>query len=353
MITYNDILNRMKNAYFEKTGENVDTVSDLGARFQAVASELYSLSCHADFVLKQAFVQTATGDYLDRHAALRDITRKSAAKAYGSLTFSVTEQALTDITVPAHTVCSVNGKPYIQFETTQDAVIAAGATTVSVPAAATENGSVYNAAAGTVTVMVNPPTGVESVSNEAAFDGGADTETDAKLRRRILDSYRIPQSGFSVLSLREAVMKLSDVLDAAVTFDGSSICATVITKTPTLSDALTAQIEDCMSISDVTEAEVTVRRAAKQSPSFVVSAELVGGDEETVRTQLEERLREFVGNLRIGESLNLRRAETALLQTEGIQHCTVQAVGHTGDIFNCPDGGYLRAERITVNCYVV
>ena len=40
-ITYDEILNNMKNAFYEKSGENVDLMSDLGARFQAVASELY------------------------------------------------------------------------------------------------------------------------------------------------------------------------------------------------------------------------------------------------------------------------------------------------------------------------
>ena len=99
-ITYDEILNNMKNAFYEKSGENVDLMSDLGARFQAVASELYSLSCYGDYILRQSFPQTASGTELDYHAALRDITRKSASKSSGELTFYVDEPIETELTVP-------------------------------------------------------------------------------------------------------------------------------------------------------------------------------------------------------------------------------------------------------------
>lgn len=351
MIKYNDILNRMKTVYFEQSGENTDAVSDLSARFQAVASELYSLSCRAEYVLRQAFPQTAAGDYLDFHAALRDIMRKEAAYAYGELTFSLSEPALQDIEIPADTICSVKDMPYIQFGTTQAAVLASGKTAVTVPAKSTEPGSQYNVAAGSITVMVNPPEGVEAVTNNTVFDGGADTETDEMLRRRILDAYQIPQSGFSAQSLREAVMKNTDVLDANVTFDGTSICVYVIPKTAELSAALKAQIEDCMSISDVTEAEIDVSKATKEQAVLTVSAELACGNREEITAQLTEALQRTVNALRIGESLNLKKAASALMQTPGVTYCTVSAQNSVGDIIPCSPAGYIRAERITVNCY--
>ena len=100
MKTYDEILTAMKKAFFDSCGRNVDNMGDIDARFQAVASELFSLGCKNDFLLKQAFPQTATGDYLDRHAAMRDIQRHTGTKAHGVLRFSVSQPTINDISIP-------------------------------------------------------------------------------------------------------------------------------------------------------------------------------------------------------------------------------------------------------------
>ena len=46
-----------------------------------VASEIYSVCAYGDYIFRQGFPQTATGAYLDKHAQLRSITRKKAARA--------------------------------------------------------------------------------------------------------------------------------------------------------------------------------------------------------------------------------------------------------------------------------
>ena len=163
-ITYNEIINKMKAAYFERCGESVKAFSDTSARLEAAASELFSLACEAEFIFRQAFPQSATGEYLDFHAELRDIQRKQSSKAMGELTFSVIEAAESDVEIPKGTICSKADEVYVQFITTENAVISAGDTEVTVPASALENGGEYNAPAGTVTVMVNPPAGVDGVS---------------------------------------------------------------------------------------------------------------------------------------------------------------------------------------------
>lgn len=77
--TYNEILQNMKAAYNKELGRKLLKIL-LMKKLEAIASELYGLSCYGDFILKQAFVQTATGGYLDRHGALRDCKESLALK---------------------------------------------------------------------------------------------------------------------------------------------------------------------------------------------------------------------------------------------------------------------------------
>ena len=59
----------------------------------------------------------------------------------------------------------------VEYETTQEAVLEAGELTVDVPVQAVVAGAAGNAAAGYVTTLVNAPTGINYVSNQAAITG--------------------------------------------------------------------------------------------------------------------------------------------------------------------------------------
>ena len=77
----------------------------MALRLYAVASQLYCLWVQTDYLTRQTFPQTAEGEYLDRHAALRGLTRGAAAKAAGTLRFCLKEAAAAAVTVPAATAC--------------------------------------------------------------------------------------------------------------------------------------------------------------------------------------------------------------------------------------------------------
>lgn len=76
-LTYEEILENMKKAYFDECKVNVDNMSDLGKRFETVASELFALSCYGDYIFKQAFVQTATENTLTGTARSGDAKEKA------------------------------------------------------------------------------------------------------------------------------------------------------------------------------------------------------------------------------------------------------------------------------------
>ena len=76
MKTVDEIYRGMLACFSEKTGVQGTEGGDLTARLYAVAAQVYALQVQADWVRRQAFPQTAAGEYLELHAAMRGLERK-------------------------------------------------------------------------------------------------------------------------------------------------------------------------------------------------------------------------------------------------------------------------------------
>ena len=88
-----ELYGKMLAVFEEKTGFTMDDTADLAVRLYAAAAQIQSLYAYSDWAMNQSFPQTATGEYLDYHAALRGITRKAGTRASGILRFKI-DQAL-------------------------------------------------------------------------------------------------------------------------------------------------------------------------------------------------------------------------------------------------------------------
>ena len=341
----------MKNAYFERRGEVPELQSDIGVRFQAVASELLSLSAYADFILRQAFPQTAAGEYLEFHAELRDIERKSASKSSGTLTFYINEASETDIELPEGIICSVKDKPFVQLKTTKKGTIWAGETEVSVKAEAVTAGADGNAAAESVTVMVNPPVGIAGVINKENFSGGCDEEGDSALRRRIVNSYSIPQLGYSQASVCEQILTIDEVLDCAVTFDGSHFNIAVRSKSGYIDLGLRGEIMDKLPVIQVSSITINLSEAEAKSFDLTVNAYLSAADKDRAADAIKEAVKNACGELRIGENLNLSRIAYAASSVDGVKYCELAGSDALDGTIYCDFNEYLSLESVEVNCY--
>lgn len=194
MITIDEIYNNLKQSYETESGLALNDGGDMSLRFYAVAAELVSLWAQSDYVNRQCFPQTASGEYLDKHAEMRGLSRGGAVKAQGYIRFTITAARSRDVYIPAGTRCMTAS--LAEFVTTADAFISAGSLYCDAPAEALYAGKQGNASGGEVNIMQNAPVGVSSVSNTLAFTGGADSESDEALRKRILESYgSIPNGG--------------------------------------------------------------------------------------------------------------------------------------------------------------
>lgn len=164
------ILNRISGIDKREGSFVNDMVSPVSLEMEAQYQELSRL-------LDIMFLQTNSGEYLDRRAAEYGLIRKDGTKATGTVT--ITGNA--DVVIPAGTLVAT--KSGLSFETTQEAVIPTD--TVDIPIQAASIGAKYNVAENQITELPVGVIGVSGVTNQTAASGGTDGETDGELRKRL------------------------------------------------------------------------------------------------------------------------------------------------------------------------
>mgnify|MGYP001027937649 FL=1 len=214
MRTAEEIYQELLASFGERTGLEPREGCDLSARMYALAAQVCALYIQADWVVRQAFPQTAEGEYLDAHAQLRGLERKKPVAAQGTVRFTAGEAAETPRSIPKGTVCMTAG--LVRFETTEEGVLAAGVLTADVPVRALEAGTAGNVSAGAIVSMAVAPMGIAACANPQPFAGGADGEEDEELRERVLDTFkRLPNGANAAFYEREA-LSFDQVAAAAV-----------------------------------------------------------------------------------------------------------------------------------------
>lgn len=206
MESFETILQRMKDVYRERSRHDADDVSDTGLRLRVMAGELTRLMAEVEWLRRQSFPQTATGQWLDAHGEARGVARKEAQKATGTLRFTRYIPISFDIVVPAGTVCCTSGSSPLEYETIRDGVLAAGEVNVEIPARALLGGAEGNVSSGKVNTMVSAPTGVNYVTNPTAFSGGRGAEDDEEYRARVLSAYSYMANGSNAAYYRDIAM---------------------------------------------------------------------------------------------------------------------------------------------------
>lgn len=341
----------MKSAYHEECGYPVEDNSALLKDYEIVASELYALSCYGDYIYKQAFVQSATGENLDRLGELRCCTRKTASRAQGVLTFTVGEVLSEDIVIPVGTVCSVSEKPFIQFATTEQGVITAGQSEVSVGAQALGDGDEYNVKPNKVNVMVNAPLGVIGVTNAEKFDGGYNQESDSHYRKRILNNYLIVQNGVNAASYENVVLLLDFVTDCHIAPASETQCMRIYvsTKSNTLTkdDKWIIQNQIPFLVATGIKAEILLA----QTKPVELKVDMIvkrGFNADEISERLEQIVWDVFSALRIGESIELNTLRKELIKIDGIASYSFYSEDIIGDVIrSCND--VLTLGELTVN----
>lgn len=352
--TYSDIIRRMKTAFYNECGEDSDDLGDISIRFQCVATELYALSTYQNYLEKQLFVSTAEGENLDIQGTLTGIARKTASNAEGELTFSVSEPAQSSISIPKGTVCSKEGEPYIQFSTSEAAAIPAGQTSVTVKAVSLRQASNVNAPAGTVTVMVNPPAGVENVVNEFDFTGGCSAEGDESYRKRILALRAVPPNGVNASSMAAVVETDDRVLSCLITGcdDAGKVNVYVKTRNSAVDDSLKESINDKLGVCAMAGCRIEILPAAKKEVSIVCNVRMYQfQDEEAVSKAVKSAVEDFFSGGIVGQNVSPESVLPLLKEIDGVAECQIYSPSEVNGEIACGTGEYISVSSVEVNCY--
>jgi len=291
--TVDAIYEEMLACFGERTGMELKEGCDLAVRLYALAAQIYALQVQTDWVSRQAFPQTAEGEWLDRHAQLRGLARKQAVAARGVVRFQAGEAAQTARVIPVGTVCMTAG--LVRFETTEERELPAGARTVDVPVRAVVPGRGGNVAAGTILSLAVAPLGIAGCTNLQPCAGGEDEEKDETLRARVLDTFLRLPNGANAAFYQTQALTFDRVAGAVVIPRprGVGTVDVVVTTQEGLPDRelleeLTAYFQRRREIAvevqvrapQTTTVNLTVRVAPKPGYAF---AEVAGRVEEAVR----------------------------------------------------------------------
>lgn len=170
----------------QETGSPVtlDRASPHRMILNAAAVQIYQAMQYIDRAGKQSLLKYSYGGYLDNIGLLKGVTREPAKAATTTLRFTASAVRQTATPIPQGTRVSGGGSVY--FATSVYTEIPAGQSTVDVAATCTEAGTVGNGlAVGELSTMVDPLPYVESVTNTAETQGGAEIESDDALAERI------------------------------------------------------------------------------------------------------------------------------------------------------------------------
>ncbi|ECG8628840.1 hypothetical protein AAD16_005135 [Salmonella enterica subsp. diarizonae] len=168
-------------------------------------------------VLRNLFLQTAVGPFVDLFAAALKLTRKEATRASGKITFTKSTPD-NSVTVPAGTLIQterINGVIY-NVATTEQVIIPAGTQSALIDVTATDSGTAFNLAPGYYQILPKAIDGIESVRNgdDWLTTPGADRESDDELKDRCRNQFNLAGSYHT-----DAVYRSLIAAQAGITID--------------------------------------------------------------------------------------------------------------------------------------
>ncbi len=311
----------MKESYESYAGFCPQEQSDIMIRLKALAAEIYKEHVYAEYVLRQMFPSTAAGEYLDRHAAERGLSRKQATKAHGMVRFYPAEEEHGDILIPAGTVVCTYTDMH-RYVTDYDVVLSAGEDWVNAPITAVEEGAASNAYGGTVTIMVTPVTGIGRIYNGSLVIGGTDVESDDELRERLLDTYVNISNGTNAAYYKSLAMSVGGVYSASVVGcprGAGTVDVYVLGDGEDVTAAQLAQVQKLLTEGRELNVDVRACRPRDLPVSLYIFVKIDAGyDFEAVAAEIKLSVEDFINHLGIGRDVLLSEIGEVIYHIKGV-----------------------------------
>lgn len=215
--SFDELYNRMWTRLTQTTGITNNSESGFAANItKIVCQEIINLWQELEFLESQGQISTATGSYLEKIGQFFGVYRLKATSSTTLGTPSsvrITNNGVTDITVPGNIRIWASSDPNISYYTVSPVDVVAGSDSY-VDVIAGSPGSNYNIGAEVLDrIEINTNTIV--VINDIPIINGADIESDNNYRKRIQDEiYR--REGPSLTSIRASLLEVPGVRDVTL-----------------------------------------------------------------------------------------------------------------------------------------
>lgn len=175
-----------------------------------VSGNTHGLYGAQEFILRQAFADTADEEYLRRTASIFGVQEIPAEFARGNITITGT----SGLVVEQDTV--LRRADLVEYITTAQVTLASGSATAPVIASAA--GAAGNAAVATAVRFVSPLAGINTQAAVASggLTGGTDVESVEALRARLLERLRHPPGGGTIYDYQSQVFLYPGVTNVFV-----------------------------------------------------------------------------------------------------------------------------------------
>ena len=327
MKTVDEIYGELLASFGKRTGLEPREGCDLSARMYALAAQVCALYVQADWVLRQAFHQTAEGDYLDAHAQLRGLARKRATAAQGMVRFTAGEKADAPREIPKGTVCMTAG--LVRFETERAGVLEAGALTADVPVRALEAGEAGNVSAGAISSMAVAPMGIASCTNPQPCGGGSDGEEDEVLRERVLGTFKRLPNGANAAFYEQGALSFDQVAAAAVVARPRGVGSVDIvpsTMSGLPDKELLGQLQAYFEERREIAVDLKVRAPRTSVVNITVQVEArEGWDRAEVLSRVEKAVREWFTGRLLGQDILRAKLGSLIYDCDGVENYAISA----------------------------
>lgn len=279
------------------------------------ALELAQAYMEADNVLDFSFADSTYGEYLERRAEERGLSRREAVKATGKVTF----RGIDGLEIPTGTRISTIDTEPIYFVTTETGEVINGEVTVA--AEAEIGGADGNISVGEIAEYeVTEIYGVMSVTNNTAFSGGADEESDEDLYARYKENVAKPITSGNKYQYESWAKEINGIYAATCypLWDGPGTVRVVVINTEkrapssTLLAEVTAHIEEMRPVT----AKVTVE-GVKEIPVDVTATITTTGGEASAA--ITDNITKYLASIAFSESIvRYSQIGNAILDAENV-----------------------------------
>lgn len=281
------------------------------------------------------YVAYSWGENLDDHGETIDVPRKDKAYATGEVTFKGDEGTIIGVGAQIGTAQTDPDEDPPSYLTTGSGTIGASGE-LTLPVKAEEAGAASNVAAGAAAFLLSPIEGVESVANDEAITGGADVESDASYRARLLLELGAAQGAGNVADYKRWALAHEGIgfvtviplwagagtVKVVITDEENNpVSASVVESLQNELDPIPgegagkAPVGAVVTVATPTSKTVNVKAKVELSNGYTLDGT---GGTIAVRSDLERVLSEYIDRLAPGDDVLLNKTESRFFLVEGV-----------------------------------